>query len=180
VHESLNDPNIYIIISNTGSSTSELISVFTDRKYNHASLAFDSDLKTIVSYCGGERIYPPGLNMEAIEYFNKKETASIIVYRLFAGSERKKKIIERIGEINKEGSAFNALGLVLKKSMKPNIMVCSQFVYKMLKHAGLEYFDKNDENIKPTDLIELDYYRKLEFAYEIFLNDRREDAVKGE
>ena len=177
-YESLSDDYIYIVISNTGSPPSELLSVVTEKPYNHASISFDSDLKTTVSYSGGDKVYPPGLNMETIEFFNKKETASIIVYKLFAGHDRKKMIIDRIKQINEEGSAYNVLGLVFRKSMKPNIMFCSQFVYKMLKHAGLEYFDKVDGNIRPTDLIELDYHRKLEFAYEIYLNDKREDIVR--
>jgi len=174
-YESLSDDYIYIIISNTGSPPSEILSVLTEKPYNHASISFDVDLKTVVSYSGGEKVYPPGLNMETIEFFNKKESASIIVYKLFAGYDRKKKIIDHVKQINEEGSAYNVLGLVFRKSMKPNIMFCSQFVYKMLKHAELEYFDKSDGNIRPTDLIELDYYRKLEFAYEIYLNDERED-----
>ncbi|MDR0424479.1 MAG: hypothetical protein LBH39_03340, partial [Clostridiales Family XIII bacterium] len=47
--ENMRDPYVYIIISNTGSPASEMISLFTGTEYNHASLAFDSELKTIVS-----------------------------------------------------------------------------------------------------------------------------------
>lgn len=169
-YSSLTDPYIYIVISNTGSAASELISVFTKKQYNHASLAFDFDLETIISYNGGEKVYPPGLNHEMIEFFNKKDEASIIVYKVKATENQKKLLIDKIKEINEEGSAYNMMGLVLKSSLKPNIMFCSQFVYKMLKHVDLAYFDKKDGKVKPTDLIELDYYRKLQFCYEIFLN----------
>jgi hypothetical protein len=41
----------------------------------------------------------------------------------------------------------------------------------MLKMAGINYFDKKDGRIKPTDLIELDYYRKLHYEYEIKFNE---------
>ncbi|GAA0180331.1 hypothetical protein SH2C18_30430 [Clostridium sediminicola] len=170
-YNSLKDPYIYIVISNTGSAASELISVFTKKQYNHASLAFDYDLKTIISYNGGEKVYPPGLNHEMIEFFNKKEEASIIVYKVKASENQKKQLIDRIKEINEEGSAYNMMGLVFKSSHKPNIMFCSQFVYKMLKYADLAYFDKEDGKVKPTDLIELDYYRKLQFCYEILFNE---------
>jgi hypothetical protein len=173
-YETLNDSNIYIIISSTGSPASEIISIFTQKQYNHASLSFDKELKTIVSYNGGEKIYPPGMNQEMIEYFNKKEDASIIVYKLKITSEQKRIIIDKIKEINGEGSAYNLLGLITKQTFKPNIMFCSQFVYKMLKNVGIQYFEKKDENVSPMDLIELDYYRKLEFEYEIRLN------IKGE
>ncbi|MDR1443579.1 MAG: hypothetical protein LBI94_01755 [Treponema sp.] len=166
-YQTLDDPNMYIVISNTGSPASEIISVFTRKHYNHASLSFDRDLKTIVSYNGGERVYPPGLNMEMLTYFNKKRNSSIIVYSLPASREKKKLIIEKIREINEQGNAYNMLGVVFKFSFKKNIMFCSQFVYKMLKFAGLEYFEKQDEQIKPTDLVEMDYERKLNYEYVI-------------
>ncbi len=166
-NESLDDLYIYIVISNTGSSASEILSVFTKKQFNHASLSFDKDLKTIISYNGGENVYPPGLNQEFISFFNKKPDASIITYRLKCSREQKQELIKKVETINNEGSAYNILGLVLKNSYKPNIMFCSQFVYSMLKYAGLDYFHEKAELVKPTDLIELDYYRKLEFVEEI-------------
>jgi hypothetical protein len=169
-YQTINDQNIYIVISNTGSSASEIISIFTKKQYNHASLSFDRELKTVISYNGGERIYPPGLNMEMIKYFNKKKDSSIIVYSMSITAEQKRKIIDKIDEINKQGSAYNLFGLVFKFSFKPNIMFCSQFVYKMLKEVGINYFEKSEGQIKPADLIELDYYRKLKYEYEIKFN----------
>lgn len=164
---SLEDPNIYLIISRTGSPVSEVISVFTKKMYNHASLSFDKDLQTAISYNGGERVYPPGLNSEMIEFFNKSDDASIIVYSLPCSTEVKQKILDEIARINREGSAYNVLGLVVNRSYKPNIMFCSQFIYNILKESGLVYFDKADGKVTPTDLIELDYYRKLKFEWEI-------------
>jgi len=167
--DSLCDPYIYIIISNTGSAASDIISVFTKKQFNHASLSFDHDLKTVVSYNGGERVYPPGLNHEMIEFFSKKSDASIIVYKLPCTRAQKEDLLEKVREINELGSAYNILGLVTKYSHKPNIMFCSQFVYQILKHVGLSYFEADAAMVQPTDLVELDYYRKLEFAYEIEL-----------
>ncbi len=166
-YESLSDPHLYIIISNTGSAASEVISLFTSKEYNHASLSFDHDLKTIISYNGGENVYPPGLNAEMVEYFNKKNDASIMVYKMRIAPEKKRLLIDEIKKINAEGSAYNLLGLVFRYSHKPNIMFCSQFVYKMLKLADLQYFDKKETSVKPTDFVELDYKRQLEFVYEI-------------
>jgi len=164
---SLSDENIYLVISHTGSSASEIISVFTQKQYNHASLSFDADLQTTISYNGGERVYPPGLNLEMVEFFSKSPDASILVYSLPVTAEKKLEMIEKIAEINREGSAYNMLGLVFKRSYKPNIMFCSQFVYNMLEQAGLAYFTKSDGKVSPTDLVELDYYKKLKFEREI-------------
>jgi hypothetical protein len=169
-YQTLNDLNIYIVVSNTGSPASEIISIFTRKQYNHVSLSFDKELKTIVSYNGGEKIYPPGLNMEIVKYFNKKQDSSIIVYSTPIFAEKKRKIIDQIKDINRQGNAYNLFGLIFKFSFKPNILFCSQFVYKMLKSVGINYIEKNDGQIKPTDLIELDYYRKLKYEYEIKFN----------
>jgi len=165
--ESLSDDGIYIVLSDTGSAASELISLFTHKIFNHVSLSFDSELETIISYNGGERVYEPGLNPETIEWFNKKPGASILVYRLDAPPEKKRLLIEKVRTINREGSAYNLLGLILKLSMKPNINFCSQFVYRLLEHGDLNYFRKPDGQVKPTDLVELDYRRKLRFLYEL-------------
>lgn len=159
-------PYIYIVISNTRSETSQFLSMFTKKKHNHVSLSFDRDLKTILSYNGGERICPPGLNQEMIEFFSNPG-ASIMVYGLPCDLAAKERIIEKIKQINREGSAYNMLGLLTKHSFKPNIMFCSQFVYNMLCFADLHYFEKFNGRVAPTDFIELDYYRKLKFEYEI-------------
>ncbi|MFD0897221.1 hypothetical protein [Loigolactobacillus binensis] len=166
-YASLADPHIYLVISNTGSNASEIISLFTQKQYNHASLSFDAELKTIISYNGGEKVYPPGLNAEMVEAFHKKADASVLIYRLATTRAQKQQIIDKVQEINTTGSAYNLLGLVTKHSYRPNIMFCSQFVYRMLKLAQLDYFDKPAGDVRPTDFIELDYYKKLDFCYEI-------------
>ena len=169
--QSLGDPNIYLIISKTGSPASEIISVFTQKQYNHASLSFDRELQTTISYNGGEKTYPPGLNKEMLAFFQKSPDARILIYSLPCTTEQKKMLIEKIAEINREGSAYNMLGLVFKRSYRPNIMFCSQFIYKMLDYAGLSYFSREDGKVSPTDLIELDYYKKLVLVKEIKLGD---------
>lgn len=161
------DPYLYIVISNTGSQASELIKIVTKKQFNHASISFDRDLKTIVSYNGGAKIYPPGLNPETIEFFYQKEDSSVMVYRLKATREQQEIILNKIKEINENGSAYNFIGLLLKRSHKPNIMFCSQFVYTMLTIAGLAYFEQKSAYVRPFDLVELDYKRKLEFCYEV-------------
>jgi hypothetical protein len=170
-YDTLNDSNVYIIVSNTGSPASEIISIFTRKQYNHASLSFDRGLETIISYNGGEKIYPPGLNIETIKYFNRKKDASVIVYSLPINIEKKRTIIDEIKKINEQGNAYNLFGLVLKHSFKPNIMFCSQFVYKILRIVGENYFEKKDGQVKPTDLIELDYEKKLKYEYKIKFNE---------
>lgn len=165
--QSLTDPNLYIVISNTSSPASEVIGLFTQKQFNHASLSFDRDLSTIISYNGGERVYPPGLNPEMLSSLHKNNQASILIYRLPVTREQKEIVLDTIRKINTTGSAYNILGLVTKHSLRRNIMFCSQFVYRMLEIAEITYFDKSAGNVRPTDFVELDYHRKLEYVEEI-------------
>jgi len=169
-NKSLEDPYIYLIMSDTGSSASELLSVFTQKMYNHISISFDYELKTVVSYNGGEKLYPPGLNKEQLAFFQKKPGASIIVYRLACTGCQKQEMIARVEEINRVGSAYNMLGLLTRATFKPNTMFCSQFIYSLLKDAGLCYFDGRPIDVKPTDFVERDYYRRLEYCYMMKFN----------
>jgi hypothetical protein len=163
----LDDPYVYLVISNTGSAAAEVLSVFTQKDFNHASISFDEDLETIVSYNGGGRVYPPGLNRELIEHMLEKPDSSIFVYRLKCTRAQKAQIIDLIEEINRTGSAYDTLGIVIKHNNKPNILYCSKFVYNMLDKVGLAYFDAGSGVIKPTDFIEKDYYRVAEFVAEL-------------
>ncbi|MFD1671717.1 hypothetical protein ACFQ5M_06410 [Agrilactobacillus yilanensis] len=163
----LDDPYLYIAVSNTGSAASELIALFTQKQFNHTSLSFDPDLDTIISYNGGERVYPPGLNPEMVASFHKKPDASILIYRLPVTRAQKQTVLDTISKINETGSAYNILGLVTKHSLRRNIMFCSQFVYKMLQIADITYFEKQPGHVQPTDFIELDYHRQLEYVSEI-------------
>jgi hypothetical protein len=167
--ETLSDQHLYIVISRTGSAASEIISVFTNKNYNHASLAFDRELKTVISYNGGNNVYPPGMNPEMLMDFAGKAEASILVYSLSCSPAQKSQVIRQIREINNNGSAYNMLGLVTKRSYRPNVMFCSQFVYRMLELAELAYFKKADGRVEPTDFVELDYRRALSFEYELEL-----------
>lgn len=165
----LNNGYIYLVITKSKSAASEVIGLFTSREYNHVSLSFDEELTTIISYNGGEKVAPPGLNPEVVVQLTKREGASVILYRLPATSEQKKIMLDKIHEINREGSAYNLLGLLFKVTPQPNIMFCSQFVYTMLELAGLNYFKKDAAHVTPTDFIELDYNRKLDFVRRIDL-----------
>ena len=168
--KTLDNGYIYIVLSSTGSPAGEFIRRFTRKEFSHSSLSFDENLETIISYNGGENIYSPGLNQEMIEYFNKKPDANFIVYKIKAGREQKEKILEEIKLINNQGSSYNVLGLFLPYSPKKNIMLCSQFVYTMLKVGELNYFNKRPEQVRPMDFVELDQFESLEYCNRIFIN----------
>lgn len=175
--EELENGYIYIVLTKTKTVPSNVIGLFTNKEYNHVSLAFDKELKTIISYNGGKGAIPPGLNAELLETLTQKNGSAVIIYRLPATAEQKNVMLKKIRKINSEGSAYNLLGLVFKTSGKPNIMFCSQFVYTLLELAGVNYFEKKAAQVTPSDFIELDYERKLEFVGRIALDNAGSESV---
>jgi hypothetical protein len=152
-YAALEEPYVYIVVSDTGSPASRFIGIFTAARYNHVSLSFDGALETLVSYNGGNGAANPGLNAEGLEFFGQRAGASLEVYRLRLEPAQKTGLIERIRAIDREGSSYNLLGLLTGKSALPNIMFCSQFVYSVLDGAGLAYFEKEEGEVRPEDFI---------------------------
>jgi hypothetical protein len=162
---SLEDPHLYIVLSNTKTAASKIIARFTGDPYNHVSLAFDQSLSTLVSYNGGNNAQKPGLNPENPGLLRKNAGSVFSVYRLPVSGGHKRRILERIERINVQGSSYNLLGLLSKRSAKPNIMFCSQFVYATLDEAGIGLFTKDSGKVKPMDFVTLDRGRQLSLIY---------------
>ena len=166
--DSMNDQAVYLVLSDTRTASSRIISMFTKNRFNHISLSFDYRLSTTVSYNGGNNRYSPGLNPETVGDLLRTEDSAVLIYRLEVSKEQKMKILKMIRDIDDEGSSYNILGLVLNRSIRPNIMYCSQFVYGLLRDSGAQYFTVGDKGtVKPSDFIELDYRRDLQFCYEL-------------
>lgn len=162
----LSDGYVYLAFARSNSPAGEVIGLFTQRTYNHVSLAFDRDLRTLVSYNGGGRGGAPGLNPETLWELAGRPGAAVRVYRLAATRDQKQIMLRRLGKINQEGSAYNLLGLAVPYARQPNIMFCSQFVYRLLRLAGLIYFHKDPFHVRPTDFVEWDDQGRLEFVAE--------------
>lgn len=162
----LSDGYVYLAFVRSNSPAGQVIGLFTERPYNHVSLALDRDLTTLVSYNGGGPGAAPGLNPETVAELVHRQGACVRLYRLPATRDQKRIILRRLGKIDQEGSAYNLLGLVLPYAAQPNTMFCSQFVYGILKLAGLAYFQKDPLQVRPTDLLEWDCQGRLEFLRE--------------
>lgn len=162
----LSDGYVYLAFARSNSPAGQVIGLFTERPFNHVSLALDRDLTTLVSYNGGGAGEAPGLNPETLAQLVHHRGACVRLYRLPATRDQKRIILRRLGKIDQEGSAYNLLGLVLPYTAQPNTMFCSQFVYGILKLAGLAYFQKDPLQVRPTDLLEWDLQGRLSFVAE--------------
>lgn len=168
---SLDDGYIYLVLSSTGTAAGEMIRSVTKKDYSHISLSFDAELKTLLSYNGGNNLFSPGMNHELLKFFYKKKDANLLIYKIKATREQKQAALDEVGKIDREGSSYNLIGLLLPYSHKENIMFCSQFIYHILKKTGLAYFKKEAHDVKPMDFVEMDFRRNLEFHSQIYLRD---------
>ena len=157
--------HVYLVLAQSKSPAARS-SACTEQPYNHVSLSFDRDLTTLVSYNGGGPGEAPGLNPETVAELVHRRGSSVRLYRLPATRDQKRIILRRLGKIDQEGSAYNLLGLVLPYAPQPNTMFCSQFVYGILKLAGLAYFQKDPLQVRPTDLLDWDLKGRLSFVAE--------------
>lgn len=168
--QSLDDGFIYLVFADTGSSACELIRLFTQTTHAHVSISFDPHLDTIVSYNGGFKTKRPGMHTEQIEYYYQKQDASIVVYKLPASYQQKRKLLREIKRINREGSSYNLVGWQAEGN-RENIMFCSQFVYTVFKKAGLSYFTKDPARVRPIDFVELDEKKQLVYCFGFYVQD---------
>jgi hypothetical protein len=180
VEKTLEDPSVYLVISNTKSAASKLIGIFTGDDYNHVSLSFDREMRTLVSYNGGNGRGNPGLNRETLDDLHQSPSARVAVYRLPVEIAEKQVMINEVRRINNEGSSYNLLGLFIKHSFKPNIMFCSQFVYTLLSDANICHFTKESAKMKPMDFLDLPGSERIMVADYLVKSKKIEEISKKE
>lgn len=168
---------LYLILSETGSPASEILSLFTHRNFNHISLSFDRSLYTMLSYNGGNNHQNPGLNTELLADLNQKEDSQVLVYRLKMSADDRFKILNKIKKINNEGSAYNVVGLLTSVNIRRNMMYCSEFVYRMLEEVDFKLFEVKEDKIKPTDFLDYDLKKELIFEYQINFSENKRKVI---
>ncbi|RKQ34654.1 hypothetical protein [Oceanobacillus halophilus] len=164
------DLKVYILLTDTGSIFTKLIKLYTKKPYNHASIAFDSELSEVYSF-GRKKAWNPfngGFVKEDVKQGLFKH-ADCAIYSLTVTEPQMEKMQLYIQEMErqKESYSYNFLGLfgfILNKPIiREKALFCSQFVASVLKHCNKVNFDKHLSLIAPYDLQEL---TELKLVYE--------------
>lgn len=157
--------NIYIMISQTGTSCSKIFQLFTRAPYNHASIALDENLNSLYSFAR-QNLYIPliaGFVKEDINegIYKFHDNTLCQIYRISITEEQYLILQESIRkfEKNKDKYGYNFAGLV---AMLFNIpyhrkyhYVCSQFVAYLLQEANAVRFKKHFSLMRPYDFTSL-------------------------
>lgn len=151
--------NIFLLLSDTGTILNHLIKAYTKKPYNHASIAFDSQLREVYSF-GRKSVRNPFIGGFVREDMNSIlfQQAKLAVYSLTvtdAQMRQLKRYVQKI-DAQKEVYHYNFLGLfgvMLNKPIKRNNrFFCSQFAAAALKESKIIDLQQDPSLIKPSDL----------------------------
>ncbi|WP_335926373.1 hypothetical protein [Paenibacillus lutimineralis] len=154
-----NTKKIYILLSNPKTIVTRMIGIYTKAPYNHASIAFDPELREMYSFGRKHPLIPliGGFVKEDI-YSGIFERATCAVYSctVSEATYTKMRNFVRQFEENSELYSYNFLGIlgvVLNMEFGgENSYFCSQFVSAVFEGAGLQLCNKSAALTTPDDL----------------------------
>ncbi|MFD1179045.1 hypothetical protein ACFQ3W_22455 [Paenibacillus puldeungensis] len=150
---------IYILLSNPRTIVAKMIGLYTRAPFNHASIAFDPELREIYSFGRKHPLIPlyGGFVKEDI-HGGVFEKATCAVYSCSVSQETYKKMRDYVRMFEKNGELYNynfigILGIVLNMELGgENSYFCSQFVSAVFQEAGIKLIDKSAALTTPSDL----------------------------
>lgn len=157
----MSEQEIYLLLTDTGSILTRTIKLFTRKKYNHISLAFDAVLADTFSF-GRKKANNPfigGFIHEDVTS-NFYSRAKCAVYTLTVSEEQAKVMRAYVSsfEKDKEKYHYNLLGLVPalfnKEWERKNYYFCSHFVSSVLVEGGVLQSNKPVTLMRPMDVLE--------------------------
>lgn len=150
---------VFLVFTDTKTTLSKMIKLYTRHAYSHVSVAFDSQLKDMYSFGRKEveNAFQGGFIKEDIrnKLFQRAECA---IYKCEVTDEGYKSIIDYIQSLEqKQGQLkYNVrglLGVVINKDIpREDAYFCSQFVAEVLMNGGIRIGDKPLNLIMPSDI----------------------------
>lgn len=161
---------IYILLTDTGTLFTRFIRLYTKKPYNHASIAFDSELYEVYSF-GRKTAWNPfygGFVKEDVRNGLFKR-AKCVLYSLTVTEDQMERMIRYMTEMEKQKECYryNLIGLfgfLLNKPIhRKRAFFCSQFVASVLVESKVVAFNKPEQLVAPYDLQNL---HQLTLVYE--------------
>ena len=154
---------IYLIISETPSRFGRVIRFITKTKYNHASLAFDEDLRELYSFGRRQNKVPlnAGLVWEYPERFSlgKVDCVNVRIYKIPVTMNQYLRGKKRIKQIKNDpdGYLYNLFSVlsfpIFHGFHTYKAFSCAEFVAHMLNYMGVELQgDKREFEYTPEEI----------------------------
>ncbi|AZK47260.1 hypothetical protein [Paenibacillus lentus] len=154
-----NETQIFILLSNPRTIVTKMIGLYTRARYNHASIAFDSELREVYSFGRKHPLIPVfgGFVKENI-HSGVFEKATCAIYSCSVSQrtyERMRTYVRQFEE-NDELYSYNflgILGIILNMELGgANSYFCSQFVSSVFQQGGVHLVNKSAALTTPADL----------------------------
>ncbi|NQX49075.1 hypothetical protein HQN87_27495 [Paenibacillus tritici] len=150
--------DIYIVLTGTGTAFSGLIKWFTKAELNHASIAFDSELREVYSF-GRKKVYNPFIAGLIHEDFVHPfySSADCAIYQLRVTTEEYDTMYNHVQGMmqNQERYKYHLLGLVGVllniRIDRENAFFCSQFVASVFEETAVHPVAKPSCFVTPED-----------------------------
>ncbi|GGB69127.1 hypothetical protein [Fictibacillus barbaricus] len=150
---------IYIVLTDTKTLFTKVISKFTNHPLNHASISFDKKLIDVYSF-GRKEPNNPFIGGFVKENMQNKlfKRSYCKVYRCKVTPFQYKLMQSYILRIEKEQKNFKynfrgLFGVILNKEFEQkNAFFCSEFVAKVLNVGGIPIIKKSDSLMTPYDI----------------------------
>lgn len=157
----MENKNIYILLTHTGSLLSNLIKLYTNEPFSHVSISFDENLREVYSF-GRKNPNNPliaGFIMEDINYgtYSIFSETTYALYSFTVNEAQYIRVRQTILEFDriKRKSSYNLLGLLGIMLGCPvnraNSYFCSQFVAFLFEKSGIRILDKPFGLVTPKD-----------------------------
>ncbi|GAA3404393.1 hypothetical protein ACFFNY_26695 [Paenibacillus hodogayensis] len=154
---------LYIVLTDTGTWLTKVIKSYTKEPFNHASLAFDKELREVYSFGRKEQSTPLSggfvrENMLGSLFLDEQRNTTCAVYEYEVGRAAYERIRQTVAAMRQRENEYryNALGLLgvaLNTPVKRrNAYFCSQFVAAVFQTGGISLSGKCPELTTPGDL----------------------------
>lgn len=181
----MSNKDIYIVLSRTGTSFSNIIALFTQKEYSHVSLSLDDSFTKMFSFGRliPTKVLPAGLVEENLYdgVFALYPQSKCLVYKVPITEEQYDNIHNDIKEFFQEQykykySILGAVTSFFNKSYKRDYYYfCSQFVAEILIKNKVFETNKPPELIKPMDLLNI---KNKTLVYEGLINKENYSMVQ--
>jgi len=184
-----NEKKIYVLLSNPTTLVAKMIGLYTRAPYNHASIAFDPELREVYSFGRKHPLIPifGGFVREDIHSgVFEKATCAVYSCKVSAENYMRMRNFVKTFEDNDELYTYNFLGLlgiILNMELGgENSYFCSQFVSRVFQEAGVNLLEKSAGLTTPSDLcrcphLQLEFRGRLESYREQYCYSRRTAAA---
>lgn len=155
---------LYILLTDTGTLFTKTIKAYTGEPFNHASLAFDEQLREVYSFGRKQQSNPffggfVAEDMLSPLFLDEGGRTRCALYRLEVSQTAYARIRRRVAEFQRNSHEYSynllglfalALGIRLQRS---KAYFCSQFVAETLLAGDVCLSGKHPEFTSPADLV---------------------------